>query len=189
MDIMEVIDKIYKLVEQYWLVVVIIGILLSFLESFIPILPLAAIVTANSVILGLWGGLVVSLIGSTLGAILLFYLSAKCSHFKFFQKHRNKRIDKLMEWIKKQGFKVICIIYSCPFVPGFLVTIASGFSGKDIKSFIPGLISGKFIYFFVVSYVSYDIQGLMRSPWKLIVLILMICISWIVGKRLNLKLN
>ena len=40
-----------------------------FVESFLPILPLVAIVTANAVLFGMIPGLVISWIGSSAGTI------------------------------------------------------------------------------------------------------------------------
>ena len=42
------IQKIYVLVNDYWILSVIVGMTSVFIESFLPFLPLVALVTANA---------------------------------------------------------------------------------------------------------------------------------------------
>ena len=69
---MEYIDGLFNIVKDYWFLAFITAILATFLESFIPALPLIAIVIANSMMLGLGIGLITSTIGSCTGTTILF---------------------------------------------------------------------------------------------------------------------
>lgn len=189
MEFMDYINKIYEIVEQYWVIAFFVATFFSAAESFIPILPLAAIVAANAVLLGFIPGLLASTIGSVVGASLLFYITNKFSHIEFFKKHKSEKVNRVMEWIKHQDFKITSVIYACPFVPGFLFTMASGFSGRDLKSFIPGLFTGKLIYFFIVSYVSADLQNFITNPFKISLVIIFIGFAWLIGRRISLKVD
>ena len=59
---MEHIEMLFSLAHDNILLVFLIAILATFLESFIPALPLIAIVIMNAVLLGFWGGLISSTI-------------------------------------------------------------------------------------------------------------------------------
>ncbi|HBH4038617.1 TPA: TVP38/TMEM64 family protein, partial [Clostridioides difficile] len=47
---MQYIQELLDLTQNYWVLATIIGLLSAFIESFIPALPLVAIVTANAAI-------------------------------------------------------------------------------------------------------------------------------------------
>lgn len=60
------------------------GILLPMLEAFFPFLPLILFVIANANSFGLWFGFLYSWIGSSAGALLVFFFSAKVWPEAFF---------------------------------------------------------------------------------------------------------
>ncbi|MGL5753080.1 MAG: TVP38/TMEM64 family protein, partial [Paraclostridium sp.] len=123
------------------------------------------------------------------GTTLLFLIATRFSHITIFEKIRNDKIDKVIHWIKEQGFPTLFIAYSCPFIPGCLVTIASGISRKDIYSFVPAMASGKFVMFMVASYIGDDISGFIQSPIKIVFVAILVFISFIIGRKINAKIE
>ncbi|MGL5311746.1 MAG: VTT domain-containing protein, partial [Peptostreptococcaceae bacterium] len=121
---MDYIQELFYLAHDYWLLTLLVGLGSCFIESFLPMLPLIALVSANAFLFGLGGGLLISWIGSGIGTICLFLVVSKFSNNKFINKLKNEKIEKVIKWIRRQGFKLLFIAYSCPFIPGFLVTIA-----------------------------------------------------------------
>ena len=71
---MEYIQNLYYMVQDYWILTMLIGLMSCFVESFIPALPLIGIVTGNAMFFGFLNGMILSWIGSGLGTILLFLL-------------------------------------------------------------------------------------------------------------------
>ncbi|MGL5330329.1 MAG: TVP38/TMEM64 family protein, partial [Peptostreptococcaceae bacterium] len=180
---------LYSLAEHK-ILATIMGFVLITIETFAPILPLMAIVLANSVVLGMWLGFFISWLGSSIASILLYYAANKFSKIKIFKKYeKNDRISKIKIWIKKQGFSSIFIAYSCPFIPDFLVTISSGFVEIDIKTYALAMLSGKFVMFLFLSYIGDDLVNLFSNPIKIIILLIVISTSWIVGNRVNNKIH
>lgn len=186
---MECIQALFNLAQDNQLLVFFIAIFATFMESFIPALPLTGIVIANGLMLGFFGGVIASSIGSCIGTSILFLIASKFSSVKYLDKLKNDKTEKIMGWVKSQGFITMFICYSCPFIPGCLVTLASGFSGKKIDRFLPGMICGKFVMFVVSSYVGNDISGFISSPFKIIMVALLTLISFIIGKRINAKME
>lgn len=186
---MEYIQELFRLAQDYWILTMIVGLFSTFIESFFPILPLIAIVTANAAIFGMGVGLLISWIGSSLGTAALFLLISKHNDNKLFNKLRNKKTHKAIAWLEKQGFKLLFIAYSCPFAPGCLITIASAFCKKSITSFLPAMMSGKFVMFLVVSYIGSDIKDFIINPVKIGIFVLLVLLSWKMGNRFNLKLE
>ena len=186
---MQYIQELLDLTQNYWVLATIIGLLSAFIESFIPALPLVAIVTANAAIQGLFIGCLLSWIGSGLGTTSLFLLISRFNDSKLFNKLRNSKTEKAISWMDKQGFKLLFIAYACPFMPGCLVTIASAFCKKDLKDFVPAMLAGKFVMFIVISYVASDIEGFITSPLKIASFILLVFLSWKIGNRVNKNLE
>ena len=183
-------QQILYSISDYKILTIIFGFLIMIVETFIPIIPLTALIVANVFILGMWRGFFVSWLGSSLGSILLFYIAIKLSNINFINRYKkNEYTKKVIKFIKKQGFSIIFISYLCPFIPDFLITIASGFADIDIKTFSLGMIIGKFLMFLFISYVGEDIIGFFTSPFKVILFIVAICISWLIGKIVNNKIN
>ncbi|MEG2786195.1 MAG: VTT domain-containing protein [Romboutsia sp.] len=186
---MEHIETLFTLARDNYLLVFIIGTCASFLESFIPALPLMGIVVGNSMVLG-WGfGLLASTIGSCGATYLLFLLSNKFGHLKIFKNIENNKVDKVIKWVKDQGFATLFIAYSCPFIPGCLVTIACGIAEKNTESFVPAMISGRMVMFLVASYIGNDLSGFLHSPIKIIFVSTLILISFFIGRKVNSKIE
>lgn len=186
---MEYIQGLFDLAKDYWILTMFVGLISCFIESFIPILPLIAIVSANALMFGLWGGILVSWIGSGLGTTALFLLVSKFNNNKLFNKLRNDKTEKAIKSMKKQGFKLLFIAYSCPFVPSFLVTITSAFCKREAINFIPAMLAGKFVMFLLISYPASDIQGFINNPIKIAIFVLLVFLSWTIGSKVNTSLE
>ncbi len=183
-------EQILYSISEYKILAAIVGFFVMAVETFIPVIPLMALILANVFILGMWIGFLVSWLGSSVGSILLYYLAAKFSKISLFKRYKEKdQTKKIIKWIKKQGFSMIFISYVCPFIPDFLITIASGFTEVDIKTFSLGMVIGKFVMFLLISYVGEDISEFFTNPIKIIVFTLAISISWMIGKSVNKKIN
>lgn len=182
---MEYIQNLLNLVQDYWLLSLTVGFLGTFIESFIPMLPLVAIVTANAALFKMPIGFLVSWLGSVAGTIFLFILVSKFSDNKLSKKLNNHKIEDAINWIDKRGFKLLFIAYACPFLPACIITIASAFSKRNLTMFISAVASGKFIMFLVVSYIGHDIYGFITNPIKVILFGVLIFAAWKLGNKLN----
>lgn len=183
-------EKLLYLLSDYKLLAIIAGFIIIGLETFLPVLPLVAIVMANAFVLGMWLGFLVSWSGSAIASMLLYYLANKGSKIYFFERYKlSNKTQKVIEWIKRQGFNTIFISYACPFIPDFLITITSGFAGLDFKNFGSGMVCGKFVMFLLISYVGQDIVGFFSNPIKILSLLMAITLSWTIGKNINNKIH
>lgn len=186
---MEHIQVLLDLLKDYWLLCMIVGLLSCFIESFLPFLPIMAIVSANAMIFGLWGGLIVSWIGSGLGTWALYLLISKYNDNKLFRILRNKRVEKAISWLRKQGFKLFFIAYACPAIPDFFVTVTAAFCKKEVREFLPAMLGGKFVMFLAISYPASDISGFLRNPLKIALFLGLVFLSWKIGSKVNSDLE
>lgn len=182
---MEYIQEIFSLIQDNQMLVFMIAIAATFIESFVPALPLIGIVMLNGAMLGFVGGIIASCVGSCLGTAALFLIAKKFGNMKYFDKFRESKLSGVLTWVKKQNGFVYILCYSCPFIPGCLVSIASGFCNKELKSFVPNMIIGKAILFVISSYIGDNMIDFFNSPVKMISVALLVVISFVIGKKLN----
>ena len=180
---------VQELSRENFIISVIAGVSGTFIESFLPFLPLAAIVSANAVANGMFIGLIISWIGSGLGTTALFLLLSKFNESKLVRKIKTPRIESGIQWVNNKGFSALFIAYSCPFMPSSLATVASALCNKKIVDFIPAMLAGKFVMFITICYIAGDVTGFIKSPVKIALFALLIAFSWYMGKRLNRNLE
>ena len=84
---MEYIQALQNLVQDYWVLSLCVGFFSTFIESFIPMLPLVALITANAALFGMLKGFLISWLGSVMGTICLFLIisNIKSSDSLLFQ--------------------------------------------------------------------------------------------------------
>ena len=187
---MEYIQALQNLVQDYWVLSLCVGFFSTFIESFIPMLPLVALITANAALFGMLKGFLISWLGSVMGTICLFLIIYKIGeNSKILDKIKSDKIKKAILWIEKRGFKLLFIAYACPFLPACVITIASGISKRHKTTFISAVLSGKFIMFLVISYIGQDIYGFITSPVKIIGFCAVVFIAWKLGNKLNKDLD
>ncbi|MEG2362939.1 MAG: VTT domain-containing protein [Terrisporobacter sp.] len=186
---MEFIQNLYNLVNDYWLLSIIVGMMSIFIESFLPILPLVALVTANAALFGLYPGLIISWIGSVSGTICLFIIIRKISHWKIMEKIKNEKTEKAIHWIENRGFKLLFFAYACPFLPACVITISQGLAKRKTSVFVSAVLAGKLIMFYIVSYIGNDIYGFITNPIKILTFSVIVFIAWKIGNKLNKDLD
>ena len=186
---MEFIQSIYNIVNDYWILSIAVGLASAFVESFLPILPLVAIVTANAALFGMIPGFIISWLGSVLGTICLFWAVKKLSDGKFVKFLTNEKVEKAIDWVEEKGFKLLFLAYACPFLPACVITISQGLSKRDLADFISAVVAGKLVMFFIISYIGKDIIGFITSPIKVLTLAVITFIAWKIGNKLNKDLE
>ncbi len=76
-------DRLTELFQSYRAFGPLIAVLLPLIEAFLPFLPLIVFVVANTNSFGLWEGFILSWLGSTAGAVLVFLSSAVTDRGEF----------------------------------------------------------------------------------------------------------
>lgn len=183
-------ENIMDLIEQYRSFGPLPGLLLPMLEAFLPFLPLFIFVMANANAFGLWFGFLLSWIGSTVGAFLVFLLVRKYGQkriLRFLKK--SPKVQKLMAWVERHGFGPLFILLCFPFTPSAVVNIVAGLSKISIAQYMLAVLTGKMVMIFTMSFVGYDIKSLITQPVRTAIVGVIIFILWYVGKRIEIKMN
>ncbi|MFS0864152.1 TVP38/TMEM64 family protein [Fredinandcohnia sp. 179-A 10B2 NHS] len=162
------------------------GILLPMLEAFLPFLPLFAFVMANAAAFGLWLGFLYSWIGAIAGSLLVFFLVRKYGQKRFFSfVSRHRKVKSLVNWIERHGFGPLFILLCFPFTPSAAINLVAGLSRVSTPQFVLAVLCGKLVMIFTISFIGYDIRALFHQPVRTIIVLIIIFILWLVGKRVE----
>lgn len=184
------VDKIIELAQQYKAFGPFIGILLPFIESFLPFLPLFVFVFANSAAYGLWIGFILSWVGTVVGSYAVFLIIRKYGQSRILNFiTRHKRVKKLILWVESNGFGPLFLFICFPFTPSALVNLVAGLSNMRKTYYLAILMAGKFVMIFMISFVGYDLKALLTQPIRSAIVGAVILILWLVGKYFEKRLN
>ncbi|MBN6186256.1 TVP38/TMEM64 family protein [Aneurinibacillus sp. BA2021] len=166
------------------------GILMTFIESFFPPLPLVAIVAGNAAAYGLWLGFLYSWIGVALGSITVFMICRRLGQHRFLHfLTRHPKVNEAMNWMNRHGFTAIFLFSCFPFTPSSLVNVVAGLSSIPVSHFVAAILIGKAIMIFAVSFIGHDLMSFIENPWKLALVGLAIFALWFVSKRIEARLT
>lgn len=184
------IDNIEVIVEKYKLLGPIFGILLTFLESFLPILPLFVIVIANAAAYGLFWGFLLSWLGTVAGSYMFFLMIRKFGKYRVFRRIKQQtQVKKLIHWVDIRGFTPLFVLLCLPFTPVVVVNSVAGLSNLKKTYYFLTLLISKPIMIFLISYLGSDLREIITSPVKIIVSSIIVLIIWGIGKMIENILN
>jgi uncharacterized membrane protein YdjX (TVP38/TMEM64 family) len=184
------VDKIIELSHHYRAFGPVIGVLLPFIESFLPFLPLFVFVFANASAFGLGYGILISWAGTTAGSYAVFLLIRKYGEnrvFRFLTK--STRVQKLIKWVDRNGFGPLFLFICFPFTPSALVNLVAGLSGIKKTHYLFTLMAGKIVMICTVSFIGYDLKALLTQPIRTAIVAVVVILLWLIGKRLEHRLT
>ena len=180
------VDRIQQTLESYSQFGPLPGILLPFVESFLPFLPLFLIIAANANIYGLGFGFLFSWIGVTSGAICVFFICRLLGrNFKSRLMRRFPKSERFFSWIERKGFTPLFLLACFPLTPSVVITIIAGLSKVPFHTFLFATAMGKAVMIFVIALISFDIGNLVDEPWRIFVSITAVLVMWFGGKKLE----
>ncbi|WP_010529894.1 TVP38/TMEM64 family protein [Lentibacillus jeotgali] len=183
-------EFILHLLNQYESLGPLPGILLPFIEAFLPILPLVVFVLANSAAYGLWEGFILSWLGASFGAVLVFLLIRRLGDKRIFVAvRRNKQVVRVTNWVERHGFGPLFLLMCFPFSPSSVINVVAGLSKISIQQFILAVFMGKSVMIFSIAFVGSSIFEFAKNPVRTIVVGVCIVLFWLFGKYIERRLQ
>lgn len=183
-------DYIMQLLSDYESLGPLPGILLPFIEAFLPFLPLVVFVFANAAAYGLLEGFLLSWSGAALGAIVVFTIIRRLGDKKIFRAiSKNKQVTKVTNWLEKRGFGPLFLLMCFPFSPSAIINVVAGLSNVSRQQFILAVLLGKSVMIFSIAYVGSSILEFAQKPVKTIVVGAGIGLFWLLGKYIEKRLQ
>ena len=175
-----------SLLEQYQGFGLLAPILLTMFESLVPALPLVGIVLINVGAFGPVWGFITSWIGTTIGSIVVFYISRKIFKRWFIHIFMNKNL-RILKWISRSGKSELFLLTCVAFTPSSLINIAYGLSDFNEKDFVLTLMISKFVMTLVLAVFGTSVTESLENPLFLLLAVAilagLIILSRLIKKR------
>ena len=131
------IRNVEHLLLQYKKEGALIYIAAQIVQIIICIILVQALQIAAGYLYGFWIGLVLSIIGATLGSIAVFYLARLLGHDAMQILFGEGKINEMLGNLNsKKGMLLVFIIFLIPGIPKDLCTYAAGLSELHLKPFL-----------------------------------------------------
>lgn len=184
------VETIDQLAVQYRSLGLFVGFIITFLEAFMPFLPLVLFIAVNVTAYGLLWGFILSWLGTLLGSFAVFLVVRKFGRARIMRKWvETRQVQRLIRWVDMAGISPLLVLLCFPFTPGILVNIVAGLSSIKKKYYFITLLVSKFAMVFLLTFIVQDISELIRNPIKLIIVSIVLFLLWMFGKLFERTLN
>ena len=157
-------SQIIQVFEGIGLFAVLLSIVLNIVISVLGVVPSFFLTAANISFFGFGQGLLISIAGEALGAIVSFYLYRKGIK-KVTEKItvHNRWIDSLEQTGGITAFFLVLALRLAPFVPSGIITLVSAGSKMGILNFSSASTLGKIPALLIE---AYSVQAVMQFGWQ-----------------------
>jgi uncharacterized membrane protein YdjX (TVP38/TMEM64 family) len=148
-------EFVLEILPNNRLLAVLISLFLNVLISIAGLVPSAFLTAANMIFFGFKLGLMVSIAGEAIGAIISFYLyrrGIEALKGKYGNKGNNRFLEKLKETSGMEAVFLVFIMRIFPFVPSGLVTLAASMSRMNSVHFAFASTIGKIPALYIEAY-------------------------------------
>lgn len=182
---------LHQLLNQYEGLGPLPGIVLPFIEAFLPFLPLMFFVLGNTAAFGLLQGFFYSWIGASGGAIAVFFLIRRLRNIKWIDKRVRKiqRVTKVTSWLERHGFGPLFLLLCFPFSPSAVIHVVAGLSKVNAKQFILAVLLGKAVMIFSIAYVGSSMMAFAANPVRAVIILISAALFWRIGKYTENRLQ
>ncbi len=122
----------------------------------------AAMAAASGFLFGVKVGALLSMIGTTVGSIALFF-AARSAFYDLFHARAGAALARLEEGFRRDGFSYLVFVRLVPVFPSWLVTIVAALLGMRPAIFISGTLIGITPGCFVFAGIGADFGALFRT--------------------------
>lgn len=147
--------------QPVWLAII-ISLAVSIVIAIAGIVPSAFVTAANIVYFGFVWGLLLSILGEALGAVISFILYRKGLK-KLSGNIDSSRSINILERLKQthgiEAFVLVILLRLFPFAPSGLVTLAASYSAMGIGTFTVSSTIGKVPALFIEAYSVHTVLG------------------------------
>ncbi|NIK12801.1 TVP38/TMEM64 family protein [Alkalibacillus almallahensis] len=181
---------IIRLLEFYGSFGPLPGVLLPFIEAFLPFLPNLVFILANSIVYGLVFGFLYSWIGASVGAVVVFILVRKSERFNWVRRIKYQRhIQRITNFFDQRGFGPMFLLLCFPFSPSALINVVAAFTKMSLQSFVLTVGLAKAVMIFSVSYVGDSLASFATEPIKTVVVGIVVGLFWLIGKFIEKRIT
>lgn len=144
---------IEKLTQSNIALITLITLLLMTIQNLFTITPVILLISINVATYGLIPGFIWSLVISTIGATISFYMT------RYWFQNMFKRFvpTRYTQKLEQQGFWFVLVARLIPIMPTNIINFASGMSSIRFSRFLYATIAGNTVYFLTVSLLTENV--------------------------------
>lgn len=179
-------DSTILIINGGWLA----GFILILLESFLPMLPLGVFVTLNVNAFGLFQGIMISWIATTLGSYLtylVFYYISNKIVYKILKKIKKEQLIEKISVFRNISITKLTLLITLPFSPSCFINFLAGVTGIKKENYLVSLIIGKALMISFWAYIGKNFVESITDLESLVFLIIILLIAYLITKIISKK--
>ena len=183
---------ILNLIDSLGIFGPLLGCLLIFTESILPVMPISIFIALNFYAFGNLYGFLISYVLTVAGCNLSFYLSRKILKNRIdilTKKYEKNKILVLIKKMSKMKLKDLTVLMAFPFTPAFVINIAAGISKMEFKKFFLSTIISKAILVYFWGYIGVSLIESFKHPVNLIKIVVLLIIAYVLSTIVNKKFD
>ena len=183
---------ILNLIDSLGIFGPLLGCLLIFMESILPVMPISIFIALNFYAFGNLYGFLISYVLTVAGCNLSFYLSRKILKNRIdilTKKYEKNKILVLIKKMSKMKLKDLTVLMAFPFTPAFVINIAAGISKMEFKKFFFSTIISKAILVYFWGYIGVSLIESFKHPVNLIKIVVLLIIAYVLSTIVNKKFD
>ena len=168
--ISENLSEVLNIIRSWGFAAPVISILLMILQAVIAPLPAYLITAANGIVFGIFWGIVISLIGAQLGALISFSITRWFYNNYAMRLLKKTTTQNYIEKISsKHGFKVILIARLIPVVSFDFISYAAGASSIKTSHFMLATFIGMLPATIVYTVIASKVGEIEKLPTEFVI--------------------
>jgi uncharacterized membrane protein YdjX (TVP38/TMEM64 family) len=184
------VDFWWELLQKFRLLGPIAPMIMAFIESIIPPLPMVAIVTINVAAHGPFLGFLYSWVGSCLGCTVVFLFFRHVFQRLFAKSAENHpKMKKAREWVSNINVPTLFIIILLPFTPSAFMNFAFGVSNYSRRKYLLTLYTSKLIMIALLAVIGKSAVSALNKPPYIIISIAVLVITYVLSKFVTNKVK
>ena len=164
------------------------GFFFVFLESFFPFLPLSFFILWNVASFGLFFGVFLSWVATSLGNIC-FYFFFSFFYKKWFYKSCHFWIKRKISSFPMLTFSQLVLLMTLPFSPSFFITILCVVTEISFDEYFLSVVVGKVFSVVFWGYIGKSVLSSMKDIFSLFYVVLSLIGAYFLSKILSKKMN
>lgn len=180
------VENVLELFNQYREVAIFLSLIISIVIALLGVVPSIFVTGANIIFFGPIWGLMISLMGETIGGYITFKVyraGFKKGVTSIWGKY--KLVDSI---IKSEGKETGFLIFEgrlIPFIPSGFITLGAALSNVNSLIFIVSTFLGKIPSILLEGLISYQVINISGNYIKLGITLLALVLVWITLKRMK----
>lgn len=163
--------------------------MIAALQAIVPAVPFVILCTANGVMFGLAGGILLTWLGTLTGATILFYIARRLGYAWAAKRYQQNNLKKIKNMNGYHGFLLILGLRLLPYFPASLINVMAGVSEINYWWFFSASAIGKLPFIIGYTVLGYNLLHTKNYTLGIIIMVMLLVIPYLVVRRTKRRLT